>query len=132
MTFWLCLAFYVNSIKVMYNLLFVRVSHSAGKKIYAINISYYLRQLPIIILTGTYISNDFKTILYGNMCLQNRILVKISEENIYTILWLEMNLRFGSGRITDANVLCDFEGLCIPMVSGLFFCALQVFTFFLQ
>lgn len=44
------------------------------------------------------------------MCLQSNIFVKISEESIFTLFCLEVNLGFGSSWIIGTNALYEFAG----------------------
>lgn len=52
--------------------------------------------------------------MLGKCVCKNKILIKISEESIFTLFCLEMNLRFGSSQIMGANNLCEFAG-CVPL-----------------
>lgn len=56
------------------------------------------------------------------MCLQSNIFVKISEESIFTLFCLEVNLGFGSSWIIGTNALWICR-LYDPVVFGLLFCA---------
>ena len=44
----------------------------------------------------------------------NKTLVKISEDSIFTLFCLDMNLRFDSSQIMGANTFGEFAG-CVPL-----------------
>lgn len=104
MTFCSCLAFYIN---------LVRTPCYVGK-IYAINFF----QLVMLVSLNYSSRQRFPIILEQfnarKMCLQNKILVRISEEIIFTLFYLEMNLRFRSSQIIGTNTLGEFVG-CVTL-----------------
>lgn len=82
------------------------------------NICYYFFQ-PVMLASLNYSYRQrFPMILEKfnarKMCLQNKILVRISEEIIFTLFCLEMNLRFRSSQIIGTNTLGEFVG-CVTL-----------------